>query len=33
VTHDILAVYKMGDAPPPELATAAGMTKVESRTG
>ena len=32
VTHDILAVYKMGDAPPPELATAAGMTNVESRT-
>jgi len=33
VTHDILAVYKMGEVPPPELATAAGMTKVESRTG
>ncbi len=32
VTHDILAVYKMGEAPPPELATAAGMTNVESRT-
>ena len=30
VTHDILAVYKMGEAPPPEIATAAGMTKPES---
>ena len=30
LTHDILAVYKMGEAPPLEIATAAGIANSES---
>ena len=31
VTHVILAVYKMGEPPPPEIAAATKVTKSESR--